>query len=107
MEDANTCIIPATLTPLCSDKEVESFKEEWDYTPIIGMLTFLSTNLRPDPAYAVHQFSIFTLYPRNSHITAIKRVLRYLKSTRTKVMMNSSLNEFRVDCYIDADFAGL
>ena len=68
---------------------------------------FLSTNSRPDIAYAVNQCARFTHCPRNIHATAIKRILRYLKGTRTKGMTISPLNEFRVDCYVDADFAGL
>ena len=34
-------------------------------------------------------------------------MIRYLKGTRTKGMMISPLNEFWVDCYVDAGFAGL
>ena len=107
MEDANTAKTPAATTPLCADKEGELFSEEWDYATIVGMLMFLSTNSRPDIAYAVNQCARFTHCPRNIHATAIKRILRYLKGTRTKGMTISPLNEFRVDCYVDADFAGL
>ena len=54
MEDANTCITPAALTRLCVYKEGGSFKEKWDYTTIVGMLMFLSTNSRQDIAHAVN-----------------------------------------------------
>ena len=71
------------------------------------MLMLLSTNSRYDIVYAVKQCTKITYCSRNSNTTAIKRVLRYLKGTRTKGMMISPRNEFWVDCYVDADFAGL
>ena len=54
MEDANTCITPAALIPLCADKEGESFKDKWNYATIVGMLMVLSTNSRPDISYDVN-----------------------------------------------------
>ena len=41
------------------------------------------------------------------HTTAIKCIIRYLKVICTTFIMISPLNEFRVDCYVDADFVGL
>ena len=67
MEDTNTCIVPAALTPLCTDEERESFKEEWDYATIIGISMFLSTNSRPYITYAVNQCARCTHCPRNIH----------------------------------------
>ena len=54
MEDANTVKTPAATTPLCADKDGELFSELWDYATIVGMPMFLSTNSRPDIAYAVN-----------------------------------------------------
>ena len=55
----------------------------------------------------MNQRARFTHCPRNIHATAIKCILRYLKGIRTKGITISPLNEFRVDCYVDADFIGL
>ena len=67
----------------------------------------LSIDSRPGITYAVIQCARYTYYPINIHATAIKRILRYLKGTRTKDMIISPFNDFRIDCYVDEDFAEL
>jgi hypothetical protein len=71
------------------------------------MLMYLAANTRPDIAYAVHQAARHTPAPKASHSVAIKRILRYLKGTRTKGIDFKPDDSDRVDCYVDADFAGL
>ena len=107
MEEANSAKTPASTTPVGMDKEGESFSEDWDYAAVIGMLMYLANNSRPDIAYAVHQCARFTHCPKKSHGIAVKRVLRYLKGTSEKGMILKPTNDFKADCYVDADFAGL
>ena len=107
MENSNTCVTPASTTPLGIDSEGAPFEEAWDYASIVGMLMYLAGNSRPDIAFAVHQCARFTHCPRNSHATAVKRILRYLKDTRDQGLIMHPSNSFTVDCYADADFAGL
>ena len=107
MDSSNTAVTPATTTPLHIDPEGEHFSESWEYASILGMLMFLSTNSRPDIAYAVNQCARFTHCPRASHAVAIKRIIRYLKGTRDQGMILSPSSTLNVDCYVDADFAGL
>ena len=38
---------------------------------------------------------------------AVKRILRYLKSTATKGMIINPTDQYTLNCYADADFAGL
>ena len=107
MEDANTAVTPSATTPLFIDTDGNPFKETWDYATVIGMLMFLSTNSRPDIAYAVHQCARFTHCPRESHAKGVKRILRYLKGTKTGGMKLEPSGKLNVDCYVDADFVGL
>ncbi|CAN0467485.1 unnamed protein product [Discosporangium mesarthrocarpum] len=46
-----------------------------------GSLIYLVSCTRPDIAYAVMQLSRFQYKPSTAHLTAGKRVLRYLKGT--------------------------
>ena len=82
-------------------------KEEWSYPAAVGMLLYLSSNTRPDIQFAVHQVARFSHCPRQSHAQAVKRILRYLASTADKgTIFTPDLNK-GLDCYVDADFAGL
>jgi hypothetical protein len=71
------------------------------------MLLYLAGNSRPDIAFAVHQVARFSHDPKESHGVAIKRIIRYLKGTRDKGMIFKPTNDWKVDCYVDADFCGL
>jgi hypothetical protein len=71
------------------------------------MLLYLSGHSRPDIAFAVHQCARYTFSPTKKHINALKCIGRYLKGTRDKgIIMRPSPN-LTVDCFPDADFAGL
>ena len=107
MEDANSCQTPASSTPLHLDQDGEAFNETWEYASIVGMLMYLASNSRPDIAYAVHQCARFTHCPRKSHAVGVKRILRYLKGTSTKGLFMKPMQSLNVNCYVDADFAGL
>nr|XP_017183147.2 uncharacterized protein LOC108171478 [Malus domestica] len=50
------------------------------YRSIVGALQYL-TFTRPDIAFSVHQVCQFMLSPMVSHVTTVKRILRYLKGT--------------------------
>ena len=74
---------------------------------MVGMLLYLSNNLRPDIQFAVHQCARFTHCPRDSDAKAIKQIVRYLKATRETGLTFSTDVEMKLNMYADADFAGL
>ena len=93
--------------PLGSDKLGEPAKESWSYSSVVGMLLYLASNSRPDISFAVHQCARFTHNPKVSHEKAIIRICRYLKGTQEEGLIYEPSSEMTVDCYVDADFAGL
>ena len=107
MQDASTAPTPAVVQSLGKDELGESFDETWEYASVVGMLLYLSGNSRLDIAYAVNQCARFTHNPKTSHATAIKRILRYLKGTADQGLNLKPKSNYKVDCYVDADFEGL
>ncbi|KAL7483296.1 hypothetical protein ACHAW6_008946 [Cyclotella cf. meneghiniana] len=71
------------------------------------MLLYLSGHSCPDIAFAVHQCARYTFHPTRRHELALVRIGRYLKGTMNKGLVMSPSLHPRVDCYPDADFAGL
>lgn len=106
MEDCNPAKTPCATEPLGKDEDGKVFNESWDYSVIVGMLMYLATNSRPDIAFAVNQCARFTHCPKDSHATAVKRILRYLKGTKDRGMFISPSKKLQLDCHVDADFAG-
>ena len=107
LEDCNPNSVPAAPRTLGIDPEGEPMNETWSYPSVVGMLLYLSTNSRPDIQFAVSQVARFNHSPKQSHATAIKTIVRYLKGTRNKGMIIKPTGSFDLNLYVDADFAGL
>ena len=71
------------------------------------MVLYLVSNTRPDISFSVHQFAWFIHNTKASHATSVKRMCRYIQVTKDKGMMFNPYKKLMVDCYDDADFAGL
>lgn len=107
LSDSNPDHIPATPTSLGSDPTCLPYDESWNYSSVIGRLLYLSTNSRPDIAYAVNQVARFTHDPKEIHSRAFKKIVRYLKGTRDKGLIMRPQPHICLDCYVDANFGGL
>ena len=107
MQDCHAKPTPAKVETLGTDVDGAPRKDDWSYPSVIGMMLYLSTNTRPDIAFAVHQCARFTNNAKASHEEAVKRICRYLKGTQDQGMIVKPSEELKIDCYVDSDFAGL
>ena len=107
MTNCNPNSVPAAQAALGTDKEGPDMRESWNYRSIVGMLLYLSTNTRPDIAFAVSQVARFSANPKQSHATAVKMILRYLKKTIDQGTIVTATDVLMLMLHVDADFAGL
>jgi hypothetical protein len=105
--NANPNRTPTTQEALGKDPNGQDMKEPWSYRSVIGMLLYLSTNTRPDIAFAVSQAARFSNNPKQSHATAVKTIVRYLLGTRDQGTIVTPTKMLDIKLYVDADFAGL
>ena len=70
-------------------------------------MLYLASSTIPDISFAVHQCAQFTHNTKASHNTAVKRICRYLQGTKENSLVFNQSKKLVVDCYADADFAGL
>jgi hypothetical protein len=98
---------PAEAAPLPKDADGAPAHGTINNAAVVGMLLYLSGHSRPDIAFAVHQCTRYTFKPTRRHEVALIRIDRYLKGTMDKGMILSPTDSPQVDCYPDADFAGL
>ena len=54
MDDCNPAKAPSSTVPLGKDKEGAPFDEGLEYTVVVGMLMYISTNSRHDITYSVN-----------------------------------------------------
>ncbi|CAL9009705.1 unnamed protein product [Prunus brigantina] len=74
------------------------------YRSIVGALQYL-TITRPDLSYAVNQVCQFMHSPKTPHWLAVKRILRYLKSSYDCGIVYKPGN-LQVSAFSNADYAG-
>ena len=107
LENANPKETPAKHGTLPKDAQGEDCNEDFNYASVVGMLLYLEGHSRPDISFAVNQCSRYTFAPKRSHEEAIKHIGRYLKGTRDKGITLKPTKDLKIDCFVDADFAGL
>lgn len=107
LEDCKPNHMPSSQVALGSDPDGAPMSEKWAYSSVVGMLLYLSTNSRPDIAFAVSQVCRFSARPKQSHATAVKTIVRYLYKTRDEGMTFRPTGSLDLDLYVDADFCSL
>ncbi|KAD6119214.1 hypothetical protein E3N88_10485 [Mikania micrantha] len=75
------------------------------YRRLVGKLLYLQAT-RPDITYAVNLLSQFVADPRENHLNAVIRVLRYLKATPGQGILLPKEGDTRLVAYSDADWLG-
>jgi hypothetical protein len=84
------------------------------YAHFNGRLLHLAINTRPDIAFAVSRLAQYTIKPNSQCWAALKRLIRYLKGTRTKsivygIQLNPAITNNNAACHIkgytDSDWA--
>ncbi|KIK15938.1 hypothetical protein PISMIDRAFT_16132 [Pisolithus microcarpus 441] len=79
---------------------------EHAYRKIVGELTYLATCSRPDIAQAVQHLAQQCAHAEPRHFAAAKRVLRYLKGTRSLRLQYGNLNVNHLPyAFSDSDWA--
>ena len=106
-DDVTIRHVSADIKQLGKDENGPPRKEHWSYPSIIGMMLYLTSNSRPDIAFAVNQCARFNSCPRLCHEKAVKRIGRYLKATRDRGLILKPNDDMNISMYADADFAGL
>jgi len=80
----------------------ELLKDPCIYQRLVGRLIYL-TITRPDITYSVHILSRFMHEPRQPHMAAALRVVRYLKSAPGQGLLLHSNNALHLRAFCDSD----
>jgi hypothetical protein len=96
---------PMAATTSLSQFSVSTFSDVTLYRSNVGALQYLSLT-RPDIAFAVNKLSQFMHDPCDLYWSAVKRILRYLKSTIDHELLIKKCSSHQLFAYSDADWAG-
>ncbi|KAM6587307.1 hypothetical protein CsatA_009912 [Cannabis sativa] len=75
------------------------------YRGMIGSLLYLTAS-RPDILFSVGLCARYQSCPKESHLSAVKRIFRYLIGTMNLGLWYPKNSNFEIVSYSDADFAG-
>ena len=98
------CTPLSTSTPLKLNDGTASF-DSTEYKRVLGSLQYLSLT-RPDISFAVNKLSQFMHKPTQTHWTATKRLLRYLKQTIFHGVQLTCKTHPTLKTFLDADWTG-
>ena len=96
-------------TPIEVGKKIEDAGKMVDkdrYQRLVGKLIYLS-HTRSDIAFAVSVVSQHMHSPREAHLEAVHKILRYLKGSPGRGILFKKINCKGIEVYTDADWAGL
>ncbi|GKE94803.1 putative ribonuclease H-like domain-containing protein, partial [Tanacetum coccineum] len=92
-----------TQKPLVKDKEASDVDVHL-YRSMIGSLMYLTAS-RPDIMFAVYACSRFQVTPKTSHLSAVKRIFRYLKGKPKLGLWYPTVSSLDLEAYSDSDYA--
>ncbi|GJR30016.1 putative ribonuclease H-like domain-containing protein [Tanacetum coccineum] len=92
-----------TQKPLVKDEEA-SDGDVHLYRSIIGSLMYVTAS-RPDIMFAVCACFRFQVTPKTSHLSAVKRIFRYLKGKPKLGLWYPRVSSFDLEAYSDSDYA--
>ena len=105
LAEANTVSTPMDLNvKLVKDDGCSKKVDPIHYQSMVGSLLHTARATRPDIAHAVGIVSKFNSEPTEAHLTAVKRIFRYLKGTLDLVVQYKA-TDGNLTGYSDADWA--
>ena len=105
LNGTNSVETPMEINVKYRRNEGELLSDPTLYRKLVGSLIYL-TITRPDISYAVHIVSKFMQCPRHFHLSAVKRIIRYILGTPNRGLFFPSGSSLKLQAYSDADWAG-
>ncbi|PNX68838.1 putative copia-type protein, partial [Trifolium pratense] len=100
-------VVNSPIVPGCkvSKDEIGKQTDATKYKQIVGCLMYLLAT-RPDLAFSVCLIARYTDKPTDMHLTAAKRILRYLKGTMSLGILYKRGIEIQLQGWTDSDYVG-
>ncbi|GAU41877.1 hypothetical protein TSUD_367420 [Trifolium subterraneum] len=107
MDQCNLALTPSEPRLQLSKESEEKDVDSTEYRRLIGSLRYLC-NTRPDITYSVGIVSSYMEKPKTSHLSAAKRILRYIKGTMNYGIVFKKPDKRSLDLigYTDSNWCG-
>lgn len=105
MENDKAISTPMSPTTVLDEDSNGKMVHETIYRGMIESLLYITTS-RSDIMFSICNCARFHLAPKESHLTAVKRIIRYLIGTPEFRLWYDHSNNFSLRGFSDVDFAG-
>src|ERR1044072_8623112 len=105
MEKSKTMATPIHPGSVLDKSDEKSPVDPTMFIGMIGSLLYL-TSSRPDIMFSVCLCARFHVNPQESHLSTVKRILRYLIGTTSLGLVYEKDEDFKLNGFCDADYAG-
>ncbi|XP_057249968.1 uncharacterized mitochondrial protein AtMg00810-like [Beta vulgaris subsp. vulgaris] len=105
MSECKPLATPMALNERLSKNDGKEKVDASIYRSLVGSLIYL-THTRPDIIHAVSIVSRFMSEPSKAHLAAAKRILRYVKGTKSYGILYETEENHKLTGYTDSDWAG-
>ena len=105
MEEDKTMKTPMSSSIKLDKDKKGKFIDSTLYRSMIGSLLYLTTN-RPNIMYSVYLCATFQSCPKESHLSVIKRILKYLKGIMDIGLWYAKSDNFELIGFSYANFTG-
>ena len=96
-----------SIVILYPDRDGISRQDTWSYHSIISKLNSIAQNTRLGISFAVHQCAPYSAKPSALYELTLKCTGRYLLGTKDKGLILHLNHQFKLDMFINANFAGM
>src|SRR5579859_7654589 len=105
MQDSKIISTPMGTSGSLDSDESGNMVDQKQYRSMIGSLLYVTAS-RPDVMLSVCMCARYQASPRESHLKACKRILRYLKGTKDVRLWYPKGSKFELIGYSDSDYGG-
>jgi hypothetical protein len=105
MQDCKSISTPMASAVLIEKNEFGIDVDNKSYQSMIGSLLYLTIS-RPDIHFRVCMYARYQASPKESHLTTVKRILRYLRGTTHFGLLYPKGGSCCLLGFSDSDFAG-
>ena len=105
INDCKSVSISLVQNTKLTKADQDEFVDAKHYISLVGSLMHLTTT-RPDLMFAVSLLSRYLHQPGSSHLTAAKRILRYIKGSADLGIKYSKVEYSKLEGFVDSDWGG-
>lgn len=104
LSQCNPSSTPMAVAQSTNDEYSQTTVDKTNYLQLVGLINYLAIYTRPDLLYSLSRVAQACSDPRESDLRRVKRILRYINTTKHFGITYNRDEDFQLYCFVDASF---